>query len=126
MNTSLLAGFEYLPRRDFLKILGISATALAINPLSFVKEDNEYAHFNPKLEYGMDYVTTDYIDRKALIHYINALDDVIAKVIPLEYRKKIMWIVHNPKPTYQDPLARRGAIAWKYTPKPIREKFIFI
>ena len=115
-----------LNRRSFLKILGISAAVLAVDPMSAISNVLGYPHFNPRERYGRDYTITDFVDKERVKDYIKALDEEVIEVIPPAYRSKVRWLVKNPEPTKADPLAQKGQMAWIYEPAPRKRKVTFL
>lgn len=115
-----------LDRRSFLKILGISAAVLAVDPMSAISNVLGYPHFNPRHQYGEAYTITDFVDRSNVKHYIKALDEKVVEVIPPPYRKKVQWIIKNPKLTKADPLAQHGEIGWIYNSLELKKKVTFV
>lgn len=106
-----------MDRRDFLKTFGIFLTVASMPPaaIAAVKKTN-YAHFDPKLEYGDVWNVTDHVNEESSLKIREALEPEMELIIPPKYRKKVRWYYHNPKASHVDPLFQRGSVWWKYTP----------
>jgi len=108
-----------MDRRRFLKTLGMEVTATQIAPRTLFGgtgwDKKKYPKFDPGLEYGYSVQTSDpKFDREACL---NDLDEQIEEAIPPNYRNRIRYLCLNPAPIAADPLAQRGTVAWKYSPK---------
>jgi hypothetical protein len=102
-----------LSRRDFLKVLGISAAAVAVAGPRWL--DN-YPHFRPDRMYGDYVVCSDFPDRILVEVVKERFTPQIREVIPPEYRRNIRWCVDYPGNTI-DPLMQVCTVGWKYVPE---------
>lgn len=99
-----------MDRRQFLKALGLTATALAL-PIGLVES---YPKFNPTVQYGDFSLITDFsLNESNLIQVIEHLYDQIKQTIPKRYRKDIQWFAVRPGGESHYGL---GHISWKYVP----------
>jgi hypothetical protein len=75
--------------------------------------------FDPSKQYG-EYALIDHEHLKCgdfnKMAARKTLRRIMEDVIPLEYRHKVVWTQSSGRPTPRDPLAQRGAVAWRYVP----------
>lgn len=108
-----------LTRRSFLKAIGITPVAAKLYPFDLAERVG-WPHFNPNHQYGDDPLClTDFVKNKydpIVKEILDIMDDGIKKTIPPRYRKRIDYLILNPKLGGYDPLSLRGFAAWKYSP----------
>jgi len=112
-----------MKRRTFLKITGVAAGSLVVNPLLAAEklgQWSDYPNFDPNSPYEGHICCTDRLTGFADPIFDEAkelLDEQIAEEIPPRYRKKISYcIINPPRPGGADPYKQCGYITWKYVP----------
>ena len=113
-----------MDRQRFLKILGIAVASAQRTPRGTLFgstgwDKKKYPKFNPNMGYGyaVQTLAPDF-DREACL---NDLDEQMKEAIPSNYRHKIRYTFAEAAPCEADPLAQRGIVAWKYSPKHTRK-----
>ena len=113
-----------MKRREFLKVAGVSAAALAFAPELLLTKDTDggYPHFDPSKVYGQHYIVSNNFNAEA----INILDRQVIKVVPPKCRHKVRWFYKAGDSSQDGPLGQRNYIMWYYKKHPNDKKVTIV
>lgn len=104
-------------RREFLKGLGLLGVAASL-PLGLMdaRAGDNVPGFDPGVELSDRVMVSDFIDQHLFKQVKEHLDPSLKKQVPSSYWHRVEWFIRQPSPTFDDPLALRGVIGWRYIP----------